>query len=68
MNNDITAQLRAQKTVQKTVEVWKEKDYAGKLADFEYLVGYREQMFQFLKSKNLTEEWMDYFMAGANRG
>lgn len=61
MTDDIANRLRAQKTTQQIVEVWKQKNFIDKLADFEYVVGYRELMFQFIKSKNLSEEWMEYF-------
>jgi len=63
MTDDIVTRLRAQKTVQQMVQAWQQKDFAEKQADFEYLAGYRELMFGFIRSKDLFGEWTDYFAA-----
>ena len=59
--------MSKQTTIQKYVMTWDKKTALDKRIDYEYLIGYREMMWDFIRSKGLYDEFMDYFRTGGDR-
>jgi hypothetical protein len=53
--------MNKQAVIQQYVDVWRTKGVADQQADFEYVIASREMLFDFIRSKDLFDEWIDYF-------
>ncbi len=59
--------MNKQAVIQQYVDVWRTKGVADQQADFEYVIASREMLFDFIRSKDLFDEWIGYFQAEYRR-